>query len=119
MCAPTFGVLARAFTCEMLWDDRQGAGMLTRSPCPRSDALRAYGLTVADRVEMLPQKVSDETLRYLTTKVQRMQHGISVESLRVNTVPSRPTSCPASPSHDHTTITTASAQDQNVCVLCC
>jgi hypothetical protein len=35
-----------------------------------ADALRQFGLTIKDRVEMQPQKVSDETLRYLVTKAQ-------------------------------------------------
>jgi hypothetical protein len=45
---------------------------------------------------------------------QRMQHGISVDSLRVNTVPSRPTSCPASPSHEHSNVASAKPTDSNV-----
>ena len=66
---------------------------------PQTDALRQYGLNIVSRVEMIPQQVSVDTLRYLTTKVARMQHGISIESLKVNTAASRLWSCPNTPTH--------------------
>eukprot|EP00123_Amoebidium_parasiticum_P007362 comp18071_c0_seq1/m.18662 comp18071_c0_seq1/g.18662 ORF comp18071_c0_seq1/g.18662 comp18071_c0_seq1/m.18662 type:complete len:585 (-) comp18071_c0_seq1:660-2414(-) len=70
--------------------------LLTNNPL-KTDALTHYGLNVHGRVGMNPTQISADTMRYLTTKVQRMQHALSLESLTINPVPSRPTSTPVSP----------------------
>eukprot|EP01134_Creolimax_fragrantissima_P002063 CFRG2063T1 len=70
--------------------------LLTNNPL-KIESLRNYGIDILDRIPMLPKQISVDTLNYLKTKVDRMRHGIQLDSLSINTVSERPESCPVSP----------------------
>ncbi|XP_063933346.1 uncharacterized protein LOC135145171 [Zophobas morio] len=46
------------------------------------DSLRQQGVKVVDQIPTIATKITEETLKYLTTKVERMHHSISLEDLR-------------------------------------
>ena len=47
--------------------------LMTNNPC-KEDELSAAGVTVSERVALIPQKVTRENYRYLQTKSTRMNH---------------------------------------------